>query len=235
MLRFAIRPGRWIGTVAPVSWCLAACCFVGCQPSTLVPATGEKSGEGGETKASPVSTVSAASSGVAIVDLGEIVRQMGANQKWQAEMATREAELNDRLELLKMSFEKELETAKAQYGETPSEDEELELQKMTARYNASILQEREHAQREYLDFQAGLESEFKGQIKPVALRVARREGYAVVMQTTDVLEFDASVDITIKVIEELEAMPEFVEAIKSTRERVSKKLPGGGSFRPTQQ
>lgn len=181
----------------------------------------------------PVSTAPVRS-GVAIVNLNEIARQLGEAQRWQAAMADRETELNERLELMKISFEQELADAKAAMGEELSEEQSQELKTLTTRYNTSILQEREHARGEYVQFQAGLESEFRKKIRPVALKVAQESGYAVVMQHNAVFDYDASADITVSIIERLQGSPDFAATQDEPRERVSGKLPGGGQFRPLQ-
>ncbi len=206
---------------------------LGCQPAAIPVSSVESSHEDHEVTARNVSTLST-TSGVAIVNLNESARQLGETQRWQAEMADRETELNERLELMKMSFEQELSDAKAEMGEALSDEQSQELKALTARYNTSILQEREHARGEYVQFQAGLESEFRKKIRPVALKVAQESGYAVVLQHNAVFDYDASVDITVRIIERLQGSPDFASNQEVPRERVSGKLPGGGQFRPLQ-
>ena len=206
---------------------------LGCQPAVIPVSSVETNPVEPEESSQPVSTRSV-KSGVAIINLNEIARQLGETQRWQAAMTDRETELNERLELMKISFEQELADAKAAMGEELSEEQTQELKTLTTRYNTSILQEREHARGEYVQFQAGLETEFRKKIRPIALKVAQESGYAVVMQHNAVFDYDASADITVRVIERLQGSPDFAATDDVPRERLSGKLPGGGQFRPLQ-
>ena len=204
---------------------------IGCQPATVPVSFAEaESSEVQSTKQNVSTSVETLSEdrgngGIAVINLNEIARQLGERERWQSDMADREAELNERLEVMKMSFEKELEETKASLGEDLTEEQNKSIKAMTARYNASILQEREHARGEYAQFQVG----------SVALDVARSLGYSVVLQHNTVFDYDASTEITVRVIEKLQGANEFADSPRQRRENVSQRLPGGGQFRPVQE
>ena len=214
---------------------------IGCQPATVPVSFAEaESSEVQSTKQNVSTSVETLSEDrgngwIAVINLNEIARQLGERERWQSDMADREAELNERLEVMKMSFEKELEETKASLGEDLTEEQNKSIKAMTARYNASILQEREHARGEYAQFQVGLESEFRTKVKSVALDVARSLGYSVVLQHNTVFDYDASTEITVRVIEKLQGANEFADSPRQRRENVSQRLPGGGQFRPVQE
>ncbi|MEC7602910.1 MAG: hypothetical protein VX668_02760, partial [Planctomycetota bacterium] len=72
-------------------------------------------------------------------------------------------------------------------------------------------------------------------VKSVALDVARSLGYSVVLQHNTVFDYDASTEITVRVIEKLQGTNEFADSPRQRRENVSQRLPGGGQFRPVQE
>ena len=213
---------------------------IGCQPATVPVSFSEaESPEVQATKQNVSTSVGVlnedqGSGEIAIINLNEIARQLGERQRWQSEMADREAELNERLELMKLSFEKELTATKASLGEDLTDEQNQSIKALTARYNTSILQERDHARGQYAQFQAGLESEFRTKVKSVAMDVARALGCSVVLQHNAVVDYDASADITVRVIEKLQGASEFADSPRQSRENISQKLPGGGQFRPVQ-
>jgi Skp family chaperone for outer membrane proteins len=144
---------------------------------------------------------------IAVVDLDEIARQMGRDEKFKAALREKEAELNNRLAELQRSLNAQYQQ-QAQYGFPSTE--------FRSRMNARLSQAQADARKELADFKQSLIAEFRGEVAPVAREIAAERGLGVVVPKNDnfLLTFEPGVDITPQVAERLKnAAPQTVEQI----------------------
>lgn len=131
---------------------------------------------------------------IAVVDLDEIARQMGRDEKLRTALRQKEAELNRRLADLQRSLNAQYQQ---QYGFQSAESRN--------RMNAQLGQAQADARKELAEYKQSLIAEFRSEVAPIAREIAAERGLGVVVPKNDnfLLTFEPGVDITPQVAERL--------------------------------
>ena len=164
-------------------------------------------------------------SGVAVVDLDEVARQLGKDVKLVAAIKQGQESLNQQLRALQLSLREKYQQAARESevrpagGEVPKESQEVQLANLERQLNLQLNQARHSAQVELKTHQQRLIQQFRDEIKPVAQRVAAKRGLGVVMTKNDslLLTFDNAHEITAEVVETLWAGQPSAPAAETAR------------------
>lgn len=145
--------------------------------------------------------VGGSSGGVAVVDLDEVAKQIGASEEMSQALAARENNLNGQLQSLKANYVQQLESKKFEFGEDRTEEETTQLVAMGRQVNLNLAQAQRNAQGNLSAHRAQLIAKFREQVIPHAEKIAKERGLSIVVPKNDglLLTVDDSVNITSEV------------------------------------
>jgi Skp family chaperone for outer membrane proteins len=161
--------------------------------------------DGSAASAQTAAAAKAAVGGVAIIDLDEVARRLGDDVKIVSDVKQRETLLNDSLQALQVSYTRQLEDKRREFGYSPNEAQQQELQQLDVNLGAKLQQAQLDAQRELAMHQNGLVTRLRERVRPVAKEVAAARGLpTIVVKNLDVLfHYDEAFNITDEVVEKL--------------------------------
>jgi Skp family chaperone for outer membrane proteins len=147
------------------------------------------------------------SAGVAVIDLDEVARRLGAESEILSEMKDKEKQLNDELQTLQASYTRQLESKRRTLNVQPTEEQTAELQELDRHLGAKLQEAQLDAQRTLARHRATLINRLRERVRPIARDVANRRGLeTVVLKNLDLLfHYSAEADITDEVVEKLMA------------------------------
>jgi Skp family chaperone for outer membrane proteins len=148
--------------------------------------------------------------GLAVVDLDEVARAVGANAQLNDMVNMKKASLNNAIVKadteLKSQLESLIEEAKSEFPEefpknVPA-DEAKKLQQSSANANAQRQMIRNKAQAELQNFENQLRVQFRSVVRPIAQEIAAKKGFSIVIPKNDALLLSVAPgnDITSEVI-----------------------------------
>lgn len=176
--------------------------------------------------------------GLAVVDLDEVAKSLGANARLAEMVKMRETSLNNDLKQKKSELEGDLndkvKELKEKYTEadpiSPDDAKKLRAESISA--NATLQQFRTQAQVNLNSYTEALKQQFRAEIKPIAQEIATAKGFSVVIPKNDglLLSVAPGNDITNDVILALQsrnqkaaadakANPTKATAAKSTKKK----------------
>ena len=143
--------------------------------------------------------------GLAVVDLDEVARQVGADGEIAQALQTREASLNSQLQVMKANYVQQLKDRKELYGENPTEAQSQQLVSINRQINMNLISAQQKATSHLTSHRSELILKFRGQVGPIAEQIAKQRGLSIVVPKNDgwLLAVDESVDITNDVAEAL--------------------------------
>jgi Skp family chaperone for outer membrane proteins len=141
-----------------------------------------------------------------IVDLGAIAKASGQEQAMQTQAQTAREELNAQLVETAKNLEQQIVEERANAGDAPTQEQELQLQQMAQQAQQQYGQLQAEAQQQAQQFEINLVLEFREKIKPFAEKIARSRSASVVLLADQVVFWiDPVVDITGDVIAAIRA------------------------------
>ena len=145
--------------------------------------------------------------GVAVVDLDEVARQVGASDEITQALKAREASLNNQLQSIKSNYVQQFEDRKALYGEQPTDEQSAQLVSISRQFNLNLVNAQRQAASHITSHRTKLIMQFREQVGPVAQEIAKGHNLSVVVPKNDgwLLSVDDSVNITDEVATSLKA------------------------------
>ncbi|WP_437226994.1 OmpH family outer membrane protein [Planctomicrobium sp. SH661] len=136
--------------------------------------------------------------GVAVVDLDEVSRQLGRNQEMQQSIKQKTEAAQQRLEFLEKDAVAQLEEARRAIGATPSQEDSQKFQQMRQSATVQLNQLKQRAEQEVSGHRQQLVTQFRDQARPVVAQVAKKHGFGTVITRNDafLFSFEKTVDIT---------------------------------------
>jgi len=151
--------------------------------------------------------------GTLIVDLAAVAKATGQEESMQAQAQIARENLNAELAEAGKNLEQQLVQERADIGDAPTPEQELQFQQMTQQAQQRYAQLQAEAQQQAQQHEVNLVLEFREQIQPFAEKIARSRGATVVLLADQsVFWLDPAVDITGGVIDALRAENVFAES-----------------------
>ena len=144
------------------------------------------------------SAQSSTGSGIAIVDLDAVALRLGRideiNQSLQTQAAQFDLELQNQREQAQAAFDAQ----EAAFGEVPTPEQVGGLQRLLAELNAQYAQSQQNVATALAQLRAQQIDEFKQDVTPIALGVAREHGLSIVIPKNRdlLLAFEPELEIT---------------------------------------
>lgn len=162
----------------------------------------------------PGSQKGARAGGVAVVDIDAVAKQLGADATLEKQIKDAETSLNSQLGALQASLRKQYEDKSKELLVTqdnralPTADAtaaKQQLAELEKSLNVQLLQAQQTARNKFNTYRGGLFQNFRGEVVPIAKKVAEQHGCGIVLTKNDavLLAFDESHDITSAVVEQL--------------------------------
>ena len=170
---------------------------------------------------------------IAVVDINEIARQIGAMEIIQQSMIDLEMELKTKLSQYKSDLDQEYQDRRKEYSDDLNDQAQDELDSLLVKHRGSFSEQSMLAQNQLAAHHNQLKKKLLNQVRPVAYEIANKKGMSVVMTTSQVYAAGPSSDITEAVAKRINELNSGNSAEKQAREgkRVAD-LPGGGAFLP---
>lgn len=148
----------------------------GCQKAPDAPATGS----------------------VAVIDLDAVARQLGRDTQMAESIKERESSLNEQLQVVQASYQKQITDKKDRLGTEPTDQQTLELTQLQRQAGMNLNQVLVQARESLGQHRVQLIARFREEVKPVAREVAAEKGLSVVVTKNDtvVFAYPSEVDIT---------------------------------------
>ncbi len=148
------------------------------------------------------SSATAAKGGLAVIDLDVVAKAVGRTREMNDALKLKQSSFDQALQRAKADFTKQIADKKAEFGETPTTEQQQQLVQMEQTANSQLLQGARKAQVALDEYRQQLVAEFRAEIKPTASQVAAEKGLGVVIPKNEgfLLAVDPGVDITADVI-----------------------------------
>lgn len=163
--------------------------------------------------------------GVAVIDLREVAKAVGASSQVTDMIKFREASLNNALGKLTADLKDKIEEKKAEFGEELTEEQTKQLQQDALVAGRNLQQARQSAQANLTKYTADLEMTFRAKVRPIAQEIAAKKGYSIVIPKNEglLLSVAPESDITNEVIVALQSMNDkSIAEPKPTQEAAAK-------------
>jgi len=150
------------------------------------------------------SATDAQQGGVAILDIDKVAQTMGVEDNVKTALAEIETNLNAQLRTIQTELQARFDNVRSQVGPQPTQEQAQQLAKINGQLTQQLAQSRTQAQSQLNAKQFELVTQFRDEVKPVALKVAAAKGLSVVLTPDQSLfAFADSVDITEAVTAEM--------------------------------
>ena len=138
------------------------------------------------------------SGGVAILDIDEVARQLGVEEKVRVELLTMQNTLNAELQKTQSNLQNQMAGVEQAAGQNPTEEQRRQILATNQQLNSEFNRLKAQAQQTLANERVRLINEFRIKLEPIALDAARAKDLHVVMMkvTPPVFAYDPSVDIT---------------------------------------
>lgn len=135
--------------------------------------------------------------GVAILDIDEVAKQLGVEEKVRVDLLNIQNSLNAELQKAQTTMQTQMDGVEKAAGEKPSEEQRKQILATNQQLNDEFNRMKAQAQQNLGQERVRMISEFRTRLEPIALKAAKAIGLdVVVMKNAPVFTFDASVDIT---------------------------------------
>jgi Skp family chaperone for outer membrane proteins len=145
--------------------------------------------------------------GVGVVDLDMVAKRLGRDIEMNSDVQERLTSLNNKLNTLRDSLRRLYDEKKDRFGETPTEEQEKELQATRDRMDQQLLELKRKSEIELANYRQALVDQFREQAKPVLRDVAAARGLSIVIPKNNglLLSIDPAVEITDEVATKMPA------------------------------
>jgi Skp family chaperone for outer membrane proteins len=179
-----------LSTIPAVALGLVVTCLLtsGCQKSS----SSQQADQGDlQSNESAVGTV-------AVIDLDAVARQIGGDIQMANSIKQRETSLNQQLQSVQTSFQKQIGDKRDELGGEPTEEETQQFALLQRQANTNLNQIRTQAQNDLNRHRLQLVARFREEARPVARAVAAEKGLSIVVTKNDsvVFTYQSAVDIT---------------------------------------
>lgn len=134
----------------------------------------------------------------AVVDLDKVAKELGVIAHINHTLVSQTAAMRQELVATQNEFRVELEKAKANLGDKPSDQQKWQLMTKSSELQTKFQLEEQKKQQAFQISRQKLIDEFRQQLRPLSLKIAKEKGFDVVLNTTmpPVYAFQESADIT---------------------------------------
>jgi Skp family chaperone for outer membrane proteins len=136
--------------------------------------------------------------GVAVLDIDEVARQLGIEEKVRVDLLNMQNNLNADLKRSQETMQKQMTGVEEAAGKNPSDEQKRQIVATNQQLNEEFNRLKAQAQNTLAQERARMINEFRVRIEPIALKAAREIGLDVVLMkvTPPVFSFSTAVDIT---------------------------------------
>jgi Skp family chaperone for outer membrane proteins len=180
----------WMGPLAV--GCVLAACSVGCNRP-----------EGSASASRQTQNVLGA---VAVLDLDALAQKLGRDKAMSQAIQQHQAALNEQLNNIKVSYEKEISEKQNQFGQSLSPEQSQLLTTLGRQAGANLNQAQQKAKSDLSQHAAQLVQQFRDEVKPIAHQIAAEKGISIIVTRNDTVVFDftSAVDITEDVVRKMQ-------------------------------
>jgi len=136
--------------------------------------------------------------GVAILDIDEVARQLGVEEKVRVDLLSMQNNLNADLQRTQETMQKQMTGVEEAAGENPTEEQKRQIIATNQQLNEEFNRLKAQAQTTLGQERVRMINEFRIRLEPIALKAAQEAGLEVVLMkvTPPVFTYATSVDIT---------------------------------------
>jgi len=136
--------------------------------------------------------------GVAILDIDEVARQLGVEEKVRVDLLNMQNNLNADLKRTQETMQKQMVGVEEAAGKTPTEEQKRQIVATNQQLNEEFNRLKAQAQNNLAQERVRMINEFRVRLEPIALKAAGEIGLEVVLMkvTPPVFVYANSVDIT---------------------------------------
>lgn len=140
----------------------------------------------------------AQSGGVAVLDIDEVARQLGVEEKVRVDLLTMQNNLNGELQKTQAALQNQMVGVERAAGQNPTEEQRRQILATNQQLNAEFGRLRNQAQQTLAQERVRLINEFRIKLEPIALKAAKAKGLDTVLMkvTPPVFTYSPEVDIT---------------------------------------
>lgn len=149
-----------------------------------------------------------ASAGFAIIDLDLVAQRLGQDTALQNALAQRQTQINQELGAMRQNYQNQVQQQEQlliqqeQAGQPRTQQQQAALLKMAQDLNVQLQQAQNTGQATLNQDQITLIQNFRNQIRPVAVTIARERGFGLVLTKNEAVLFayDEQNDISMEVV-----------------------------------
>lgn len=136
--------------------------------------------------------------GVAVLDIDEVARQLGVEEKVRVDLLNMQNNLNADLQRTQETMQKQMTGVEEAAGENPSEEQKRQIIATNQQLNEEFNRLKGQAQNTLAQERVRMINEFRIRLEPIALKAAQEAGLEVVLMkvTPPVFTYATNVDIT---------------------------------------
>lgn len=136
--------------------------------------------------------------GVAVLDIDEVARQLGIEEKVRVDLLGMQNNLNADLKRSQETMQKQMTGVEEAAGKNPSEEQKRQIIATNQQLNEEFNRLKAQAQNTLAQERARMINEFRVRLEPIALKAAQEIGLDVVLMkvTPPVFAYATAVDIT---------------------------------------
>lgn len=136
--------------------------------------------------------------GVAILDIDEVARQLGVEEKVRVDLLNMQNNLNADLQRTQETMQKQMTGVEEAAGENPTDEQKRQIIATNQQLNEEFNRLKAQAQNTLAQERVRMINEFRIRLEPIALKAAQEVGLEVVLMkiTPPVFTYATSVDIT---------------------------------------
>jgi Skp family chaperone for outer membrane proteins len=136
--------------------------------------------------------------GVAVLDIDEVAKQLGVEEKVRVDLLTMQNNLNADLQRTQETMQKQMTGVEQAAGENPTEEQKREIMATNQQLNEEFNRLKAQAQNTLAQERVRMINEFRVRLEPIALKAAQEAGLEVVLMkvTPPVFTYATSVEIT---------------------------------------
>lgn len=139
--------------------------------------------------------------GVALIDLTAIAQATGQDEVIRLKAEANREELMARLQDTAMNLDQQIAAEREKFGETPTPEQEQQIQMMTMQARQQLGEMQNQAQQQVNQVEQELVDEFRDSVAPMAAEIAQSRGASMVLaKDVYVFWYEAEMDITDAVI-----------------------------------
>lgn len=136
--------------------------------------------------------------GVAIIDIDEVARQLGVEEKVRVDLLNMQNNLNADLQRTQTTMQNQMAGVEKAAGENPTDEQKKQIVATNQQLNEEFNRIKAQAQQTLAQERVRMISDFRVRLEPIALKAAAEIGLEVVLMkvTPPVFAYANSVDIT---------------------------------------